>query len=302
MSFKIRNSIVLAVVLIIITGGGLFYWLYMQPKQLKAAVKEIQRIEKELVDFPQTVTAVEDLTNQLADTKRRYDSRSKEIPAFDITSQTYAYISKGIDEAGLTAENEFVKIGTLTFDGTRNFGSIGYNVYQLTDGEAVFDNLYRFVYYLENGSRLYKISWITLENKEAINPDTKETRKYLVFNMELHAYFTNIKELNTSIAAKSLTFTQPPFDPFEPVILGAISSEAPVGELDTKGFELKAILPGKAIVMYGGDLMVLHLGDKVWRGFVSRISPSDNKVEFTLNEGGIVKKVTKTMVFAKKKR
>ena len=302
MSFKIRNTIVLAVVLVIITGGCMFYWMYMQPKQLKAAVREIQRIEKELVDLPQTLTAVENLTTQLADTKRRYDSRSKEIPAFDITSQTYAYISKGIDEAGITAENEFVKIGTLTFEGTRNFGSIGYNVYQLTDGEAIFDNLYRFVYYLENGSRLYKIAWINLENKESINPDTKETRKFLVFNMELHAYFTSIKELNTSIAAKSLTFTQSPFDPFEPVILGAISSEAPAGELDVKGFDLKAILPGKAIVMYSGDLMVLHLGDKVWRGFVSRISPADNKEEFTLNEGGIVKKVTKSMLFAKKKR
>jgi len=302
MSFKIRNTIVLAVVLVVITGGCMFYWMYMQPKQLKAAVKEIQRIEKELVDLPQTLTAVENLTTQLADTKRRYDSRSKEIPAFDITSQTYAYISKGIDEAGITAENEFVRIGTLTFEGTRNFGSIGYNVYQLTDGEAVFDNLYRFVYYLENGSRLYKIAWINLENKEAINPDTKETRKYLTFNLELHAYFTNIKELNTSIAAKSQPFTQAPFDPFEPIILGAISSEAPAGELDVKGFDIKAILPGKAIVMYSGDLMVLHLGDKVWRGYVSRISPSDNKVEFTLNEGGIVRKVTKTMVFLKKKR
>ena len=72
--------------------------------------------------------------------------------------------------------------------------------------------------------------------------------------------------------------------------------------MDARAFDVRAILPGKAIVMYSGDLMVLHLGDKVWRGFVSRISPSDNKVEFTLNEGGIVKKVTKTMVFAKKKR
>ena len=302
MSFKIRNTIVLAVVLVIITGGGLFYWLYMQRKQLKAAAKEIQRIEKELVDFPQAVTAVEDLTSQLADTKRRYDSRSKEIPAFDISSQTYAYISKGIDEAGITAENEFVRIGTLTFEGARNFGAIGYNVYQLMDGEAVFENLYKFVYYLENGSRLYKIAGINLENKEAVNPDTKQTRKYLIFSMELHAYFTNIKELNTSVAAKSLTFTQSPFNPFEPIILGAISSEPPAGEMDARAFDVRAILPGKAIVMYNGDLMILHLGDKVWRGFVSRISSADNKVEFTLNEGGIVRKLTKTMVFAKKKR
>ncbi len=301
MSFKIRNTIVLAVVFVIITGGGLFYWMYMQPKQLKASLAEIQKIEKELVDVPQTMAEVQDLTDKLADTKRRYDSRSKEIPAFDITSQTYAYMSKGIDEAGITNDNEFVRFN-MTFEQTRDFGTFGYNVYQLTDGEAAFENLYKFVYYLENGSRLYKIAWINLEDREMVNIETKETRKYLVFSMELHAYFTKVQELNTSLAAKSLTFTQAPFDPFEPIILQTLSGDAPEGELDTKQMDVRAILPGKAFVMYRGELMVLHLGDKVWRGFVSRISPADSRIEFTLNEGGIVRKVAKSMVFEKKNR
>ncbi len=301
MSFKLRNTIVLAVVLLIITGGGLFYWMYMQPKQLKTTLVEIQKIEKELVDVPQTVAEVQALTDKLADTKRRYDSRSKEIPAFDITSQTYAYMSKGIDEAGITNDNEFVRFN-MTYETSRDFGNFGYNVYQLTDGEAAFENLYKFVYYLENGSRLYKIAWINLEDREMVNMDTKETRKYLIFSMELHAYYTKIQELNTSLAAKSLTFTQSPFDPFEPIILSTLSGDAPEGELDSKQMDVRAILPGKAFVMYKGELIVLHLGDKVWRGFVSRISPVDSKIEFTVNEGGIVKKVAKAMVFEKKKR
>jgi len=301
MSFKIRNSIVLAVVLVIITGGGLFYWLYLQPKQLNASRTEIQKIEKELVNFPQTVNEVEELTNRLADTKRRYDSRSKEIPPFDITSQTYAYMSKGIDEAGITLENEFVRFN-MTFDGSKDFGSYGYNVYQLTDGQAVFENLYKFIYYLENGSRLYKIAWINLENKEEPNAETKETRKFLIFSLELHAYYTKIQELNTSLAAKSFTSTQSPFDPFEPIILRSPSTIAPPGELDPNTMDVRAVLPGKAFVMYDGELIVIHLGDKVWQGFVSRISPAESKVEFTLNVGGIVKKVTKSMVFEKKKR
>jgi len=175
-------------------------------------------------------------------------------------------------------------------------------VYQLTDGQAVFENLYKFIYYLENGSRLYKIAWINLENREAPNPETKETRKYLVFSLELHAYFTNIKELNTSLAAKSFTSTQSPFDPFEPIILQNPSTIAPPGELDPNTLDVRAVLPGKAFVMFEGELTVIHLGDKVWRGFVSRISPAESKVEFTLNVGGIVKKVTKLMVFEKKKR
>jgi hypothetical protein len=300
MSFKIRNTIVLAVVFVLITGGGLFYWLYLQPKQLKTTLAEIQKIEKELVEMPQTVSEVETLTNDLADTRRRYDSRSKEIPPFDITSQTYAYMSKGIDEAGFTNENEFVRFN-MTYDGSKEFGPYGYNVYRLTDGQAVFENLYKFIYYLENGSRLYKIAWIDLTSQEDINVETKDTRKYLTFTMELHAFYTRIPELNTSLAAKSLTFTQSPFDPFDPIILEKVSTDAPVGEIDLKDVDVKAILPGKAFIMVDGELSILHLGDKVWRGFVSKISPNEGKVEFTVNEGGIVKKVVKSMVFAKKK-
>jgi hypothetical protein len=301
MSFKIRNSIVLAVVLVIITGGGLFYWLYVQPKKLNATRAEILTIEKELVNFPQTVNEVEELTNRLADTKRRYDSRSKEIPPDDFSSQTYAYISKGIDEAGIASENESVRFNT-TFDGKKDFGSYGYSVYQLTDGQAVFENLYKFIYYIENGSRLYKVAWINLENREEPNTETKETRKFLVFSLELHAYYTKIQELNTSLAAKSFTSTQSPFDPFEPIILKNPSTIAPPGELDPNIMDVRAVLPGKAFVMFEGELIVIHLGDKVWGGFVSRISPAESKVEFTLNVGGIVKKVTKSMVFEKKKR
>src|SRR3990172_5858987 len=258
MSFKIRNTIVLAVVFVLITGGGLFYWLYMQPKQLKTTMAEIQKIEKELVEMPQTVSEVETLANKLADTRRRYDSRSKEIPPFDITSQTYAYMSKGIDEAGFSNENEFVRFN-MTYDGSKEFGAYGYNIYRLTDGQAVFENLYKFIYYLENGSRLYKIAWIELTSQEDIDVETKDTRKYLLFTMELHAYYTKILELNSSLAAKSLTFTQSPFDPFDPIILGKIATEPPLGEIDLKDIEVKAILPGKAFILAGAELTVLQL-------------------------------------------
>ena len=65
--------------------------------------------------------------------------------------------------------------------------------------------------------------------------------------------------------------------------------------------ELKAVIPGKAFVMYDGDLMVLQLGDKVWRGYVSKINPADGQVEFTLDEGGVIRKSTKKILFEKKK-
>lgn len=295
MSFKIRNSIVLGVVFLLITGAGLFYWMYYQPKQLKAAQKEIDQIEKQLVDFPNLVKSVEDLTHQVQDVKRRYDSRSKEIPAFDITSQTYAYMSRGIDEAG------FLKFN-MRYAGSKDFGQYGYNTYELIEGEATFDVLYKFIYYLENGRRLYKIAWLDLDQREAVDPETQDTKKWLAFSMELHAYYTKMEELGTSLAAKSLPLSQAPFDPFNPIILRVLATAPPEGEIDPKSLEVKAILPGKAFVLYNNELTVLHLGDKVWRGYVSRISPGESKVDFTLNEGGIIRKIEKKIAFEKKKR
>lgn len=295
MSFKIRNTIVLGVVFLLISGGGSFYWLYYQPKQLTAAQKEIDDIEKQLVDFPILMKSVEDLTYQVQDVKRRYDSRSKEMPAFDITSQTYAYMSRGIDEAG------FLKFN-MRYAGSKDFGQYGYNRYELIEGEAPFEILYKFVYYLESGRRLYKIAWLDLDQREAVDRETQETRKWLAFSMELHAYYTNMEELGTSLAARSLPVTQAPFDPFNPIILQALSTTPPEGEIDPRTLEVKAILPGKAFVLYADELTVLHLGDRVWRGYVSRISPAESKVEFTLNEGGIIHKVESKIAFEKKKR
>jgi hypothetical protein len=63
---------------------------------------------------------------------------------------------------------------------------------------------------------------------------------------------------------------------------------------------VKAVLPGKAFVLLNGSLIVLHLGDKVWRGYVTRVNPAESAVEFTLDEGGVVRKLTQKIVFDKR--
>lgn len=295
MSFKLRNTIVLAVVFVLIAGGGGFYWGYMQPKQLNELQTQIDKIEKELINLPTLVQEVEQLTAQYQDVKRKYDSRSKEIPGTDLSSQTYEYISQGIDEAG------FLKF-SFELGESRTLGDYGYNVYRLSGGEADFETLYKFVYYLENGRRLYKISSLSMDSREVLDPETRETDLRIGFNMELQAYFTKVPELSQSLAAAALPLIPPPSNPFNPVILQTIAMDAPPGEINPANIEVKAIIPGKAYVQTADGIVVLHLGDKVWRGYVSRISPAESKVEFTVNEGGIVRKIEKKIEFVTKKR
>jgi hypothetical protein len=293
-TYKLRNTLYIGIVWLVVTSLALFYWAFIQPRQIKATNKEIQKINKELEDLPGLTDEVQRLTTRYQDIKRRYDSRSKEIPQSDISSQTYEYMSHGIDEAG------FIKFD-MKFMGTSNKASWGYNSYKLDQGEAQFENLFKFVYFLENGRQLYKIASMRLEQKEAIDPDTKEVAKWISFDMEIHAFFVrNIPELSTSLAVKSLAMIPSPYDPFKSIITQTLATEAPVDEIDADRVEVKAVLPGKAFVLTGSVLTVMHIGDKVWRGNLTRVNPAESAVEFTIDEGGVVRKLVKKINFDKR--
>lgn len=295
MSFKIRNSIVLGSFWLLVTILGAGYWMWWQPRSLDKIKKELDKVNKQLEELPGLIQEVAALTAQFQEVKRKYDSRSKEIPPYDISSQTYAYLSRGLDEAG------FMKLD-MKFEGTENLGQYGYNIYRLNAGEGQFENLYKFIYYLENGRRLYKVRSIDFSQREEVDAQTKETRKWIAFTMEFHAYFTSIAELSTSLAAKSLPIPPSPFDPFNPLVLQTLSAEAPPGEINSDQLELKAAIPGKAFALLSNELIVLQLGDKVWRGYVSKIDPAEGKIEFTLDEGGVIRKSEKKIQFEKKSR
>ncbi|MEK7748565.1 MAG: hypothetical protein AAB269_00745 [Bacteroidota bacterium] len=295
MSFKIRNSIILGSFALLVTLGGSAFWMWWQPRQLNKIKAELDNVNKQLDELPVLIQEVAALTSQFQDRKRKYDSRSKEIPPYDISSQTYAYMSQGLDEAG------FMKFN-MKFETSEDFGQYGYNTYRLVEGEGQFENLYKFIYYLENGRRLYKIKSVSFSHYEALDPDTKETKTSILFNVEFHAYFTTIVELGTSLAAKALPVPPSPFNPFKPLVLGTLTTEAPEGELNSNNLELKAIIPGKAFALYDAELIVLQMGDKVWRGYVSKIDPTSASVEFTLDEGGVIRKSVKYVLFDKKLR
>jgi hypothetical protein len=298
-SFKLRNTVVLASLALLISAAGMIYWKWYQPRKLKDIAKEMQKTDQRINDMAGLLQKVEELDAQYKEVKRKYDSRSKEIPTADVSSQTYAYMSRGQDES---MTNGDIPKFNMTFEGTHQIGSYGYNSYKLTSGSGDFASIYKFVYYLENGRRLYKIRDITMEQRESVDPDTKETKSYLEFSMELDAYYSNIEVLATSLAAKSLTAVQAPVDPFHPLVLTTLSTEAPLNEIDINKIDIKAVLPGKAFALSGDELILLHVGDKVWRGSVTKIDPSQSSVEVFLNEGGLFKRIEKKIIFDKKKR
>ena len=130
MSYKIRNSIALGILLFLIVSVGTYIRAFNQPRKAKAIETEIKKIDEELQNTPNLVNEFNDLSAVLTDTQKRWENRNKDIPPVDITSQSYAYFSHLIDLSGP------IKLDML-YTGLQAKGNYGYNVYYAEGRGAV---------------------------------------------------------------------------------------------------------------------------------------------------------------------
>lgn len=283
MSYKLRNSIALGILFFLILAVGTYIRAFNLPKKITALEKEIQKIDEELQNTPNLVNQFNDLSAVLTDTQKRWEGRNKDIPPVDITAQSYAYFSHLIDLSGE------VKLD-MVYTGTTSQANYGYNTYVLK-GEAPFDNLYRFIWYLENDRRLYKVQTIALKGLEVAPTDEEEGKVLVTFDMTVQAFFSSVSELSSSLGERQRLPNVLTADPFEPVISAGLPPNID-GLVEIERSDLKAVIPGKAFVLdQNNTIRTMHEGDEVYLGYVTRIVPDEGRLECTLNKGGIIEKV-----------
>jgi len=287
LSYIIRNSVALGVVLVIILAVGVFVTTFQLPKKSKALEIEIKKIEVDIQNTPDLANQYNVAVAQLEDSKRRWETRNKDVPSKDITGETYGYFNRIIDISGE------VKLD-LAYVGPRDFGRYGYNVYSFK-GESSFDNLYKFIWNTENGRRLFKISNLTLRGYESKSKETGETKVLTLFDMEVQAYYSSIPELNTAPAQRDLAQVTLTTNPFFPLIFREIPPPQK-DEIEIERSILSAVIPGKAfIVDQNQKPRTLEVGDRIYLGYVTRIIPDLGKVECLLNKGGVSERYEMTI-------
>lgn len=282
MSYIIRNTIVLGVVLLIIIAVGVYLTLFAIPRKFKSVESEIKRIELDLQNTPDLANRYNTLSAQLDGIKRRWETRNKDVPPKDVTGETYGYLNQGIEVSGEVQMD-------MTFVGPKDFGNYGYNVYSLK-GEGPFANVVKFIWYIENGRRLFKISNLTLRGYESKNKDTGETKLLVLFEMELEAYYSSIPELNAAPGQRSVIPISLSGNPFYPLILREIPPPQ-ADEIEIERSTLKAVIPGKAFIIdQNQKSRILEEGDPIYLGYVTRIVPDQGKIECLLNKGGVAER------------
>ncbi len=283
MTYIIRNTVVLGVVFLIILGVGIYVAMYSLPQKINVVDIEIKKIEVELQNTPDLANEYNVAVAQLEEVKKRWETRNKDVPPKDITGETYGYFNRAMEVSGE------VKLD-MAYIGPKDFGRYGFNIYTLK-GEATFDNLYKFIWYAENGRRLFKISNLVLRGYESKSKETGETRVLVLFDMELQAYYSSIPELNVAPEERKTIPATLTTNPFYPLIFRELPPPQP-DEIEIERSILKAVIPGKAFIIdqYQKQRQ-LSEGDKVYLGYVTRIIPDQGKIECLLNKGGVAERV-----------
>ena len=294
MSYALRNTIVLAAFLAVIFSVGFYLTKIVQPGQETKLEKEVTSLDQTISQRPAIEKELKSAQEKLTEMKEKYSRRFKVIPTNDTTALTYAYLNRIMDASG------FVKFD-MQYEGSKNVHQYGYNTYNLK-GETTYDNLFKFIWYLEHAKLLYKVDELSLTGHEVRDETSERPTTIVPFTMELNAYYANVSGVSSESRGEDPTL-------YRPVSVGLnflkplISSEPPPnlrGLVDVERSDLRAVMADKIfIVDEKGKGHVLSVGDEVYLGYLTKIDPSRNEAEFTLNKGGIIDRVDLTVRLGK---
>jgi len=283
MSYALRNTVVLAAFLAMIFGVGFYLTSVVQPKEKEKLIAEGVNLDKTISERPVVESQLKSAEEKLAEMKSKYTKRFKVIPTNDTTALTYAYLNRIMEASG------FVKFD-MVYQGPKSFNQYGYNVYNLK-GETSYENLFKFIWYLEHAKLLYKLESLTLNGHE-VREQTQEKPQLIVpFTMDVDAYYSSAAGISSEKSGQDPTL-------YKTIGVGLnflkplISSEPPPnvrGLVDVERSDLRAVMSDKVfIVDQEGKGHMLRVGDEVYLGYLTKIDASKNEAEFTLNKGGII--------------
>lgn len=283
MNRKIKNTIVLAVLLVILAALGLGYvYLFQRPK-MKAQEAKINELKAQEFD-------TESLNMQLAEKIQRARSLDSVLAArkFNIPKDiSPLHFYEFMNEAQkLLAADARVNIEFVETLPEREFF---YHKYKIS-GICAFKDLYQLIYALEQSKELKKIKDLNLQN--FVDPNSDSEPRFLVnFTFTLLVYFSNNDRFTTADYVENNLRTAERYDIFSPLVATNVPLNTD-GLVDVQGAKILAVVPeGVFLADIKGESYLLAEGDRVYLGYLTKINFENNSAKFILNKGGIIETI-----------
>jgi len=281
MNYALRNTIILAILLVLVIAG-FFLGNTSSVKKIKEIRIAYENNKKQLDDLLASNPDMKDqdlFIKSLKELEARVQRESKLIPQKNDPTITYKYLLDISDRFCPDVKFNFIynrlsKIETLNF-----------YTYTIT-GNAPMRSFYTFVYQIERQYMLYVIESIKINEQVENAISTGNVN----FTIVLNAYFEEAASELGEVPFRKLKDKNITYNPFYSRIHAPIKDEREQEFLDINSSELIGLTPEKVFMKDRiGRIHILKIGDKVAYGTLISIHWNKQYATFLLNEIGIAK-------------
>lgn len=283
MNRKLKNTLALVALLIFIVVAGGAYVLIFQHGELSAKEERLRELKANDYNTEQLTLQYEDLYQRALVLDSVLASRKFNIPQNLSSIKFYDFVTRLTN--ALSPDTK-VDVEYVEQKQERDFFYYDYKL----RGVAPYNDLYKFIYGIEQSKELKKISSINLGS--IVQNDKDSGPKFLVnFTIQVHVYFSNNNRFATAEFVENDLGARSLYDAFYPLLRNEIPANTE-GLLDVQSAKLLALVPeGAFLTDETGSTFLLWEGEPVYLGYLTSIDYKNNKVKFIINRGGVIEKV-----------
>lgn len=283
MGSKIKNTLIIVLIIVLIMLGGGIYNFVVQRGKINEKQKKIKDLKLYQLDTEALEKQLFDLKSRVAELDSILALRKYNIPYQLPQSSFFDFVNK---VSFFFSSDSYVNIVFNNVERGTNFNKYNYTL----DGVAEYNDLYRLIYSIEESKELKKISGVNLTNN--VKVDSTGVPHYLVaYKFNVAVYFSNNDQFSVKGVRENQLEPNPQYDFFYPLI----RNEIPPNKehlLDVQTAKLLALIPDGAFLSdSSGNTFLLWEGDAVYLGYLTQIDYQTNEVKFILNKGGIIENV-----------
>lgn len=278
MSYGVRNTLILLVVLTVFVGGGWSYIYFFQQPEIERLEAEVEETRQELNRKQQIADRYPVLQNRFEEATNFFNNYNKALYGDSNEDNVFEFLN-GINTG--SAYTDF----TFSFSDSTTQGQYGTLTMEVS-GEGYYRNFNNFVRQIELSRPLNKISGIT------INPINElESYGRVNFNFTLKSFYDRVKLLGEPELSITNNLLGSVYNPFFPLIRSVAENENNL--INVEQSSLLAVSGNRVFLLdQNGTMQKLYEGDEVYLGELTSINLNEGSATFRLNKGGIVERLT----------
>lgn len=278
MSYGVRNTLILIIVLTVFVGAGWSYLYFYQEPKIEELTQEVENTRQELNQKQQKADQYPALKKQFEEATRFFNNYNKALyPSSDedVVYDLLDEISSG------SAFTEF----TFNFTDSTNYDQYGTMSMEIT-GEGYYRNFINFIRQIELNKPLNKISNVTVSPVNEIDSYGRVT-----YSFTLKSFYDRVKLLGEPELTITNNLVGSVYNPFYPLIRSVDENEENM--VDVEQSSLLAVSSDRVFLLDQNDVMKkLSPGDEIYLGKLTSINVDQGAASFELNKGGIIEQVT----------